>query len=271
MPAAQPRANQERATQPPATQPPATQPPATQPPATQPPATQPPATQPRATYRALAGESRQALLLALQQMGGPLDAAEAGASVGLHPNTARAHLEVLCSVGLVERRTEDRSRRGRPRVLYDMAPLSANLLGGRPTEPEISYRELARLLARQLSELPDVPTEAVRAGRSWASVLSDVALPTERLSLDETMDVAVDLLRRLGFEPEVGLGADRIVLHQCPFEEVARESCAVVCGIHLGMLKATVERLDSPVDVVGLEPFVTYDPCTCIVHLGTRE
>jgi predicted transcriptional regulator len=65
----------------------------------------------RAVYRALAGESRQALLAVLHEVGGPLDAVDAGASVGLHPNTARVHREVLCSVGLVDRRTEDRSRR----------------------------------------------------------------------------------------------------------------------------------------------------------------
>ena len=85
----------------------------------------------RATYRALAGESRQALLAVLHQVGGPLDAVEAGASVGLHPNTARVHLEVLCSVGLVDRRTEDRSRRGRPRVLYEVAPPTRSLLDQR--------------------------------------------------------------------------------------------------------------------------------------------
>jgi predicted ArsR family transcriptional regulator len=230
-----------------------------------------PASGQRATYRALAGESRQALLAALHQVGGPLDAVEAGASVGLHPNTARVHLEVLCSVGLVERRTEDRSRRGRPRVLYEMAAPTRSLLDGRAGEAGVSYRELARLLAQQLSALPDVPNEALRAGRRWATVLSHVALPTQRLSADETMAVAVDLLKQPGFEPEPDRVADRIVLHHCPFREVAYESRAVVCGIHLGMLKATVERLDSPLDVAGLEPFVTDEPVACIVQLAVRE
>jgi predicted ArsR family transcriptional regulator len=226
----------------------------------------------QATYRALAGESRQALLAALHQVGGPLDAGEAAASVGLHPNTARVHLEVLCSVGLVERRTEDRSRRGRPRVLYEVAPATRSLIDQRRArEADLAYRELARLLAQQFSELPDMPGEALRAGRRWAAVLSNVALPKQRLSPHETIGVAVDLLRRLGFDPEPGAGANRIVLHHCPFEEVARESRSVVCGIHLGMLKATVERLDSPLDVAGLEPFVTDEPSACIVHLAARE
>jgi predicted ArsR family transcriptional regulator len=232
-----------------------------------------PAGRDRATYRALAGESRQALLAALQRVDGPLDAGEAGASVGLHPNTARAHLEVLCSVGLVERRMEDRSRRGRPRVLYEVAAaVRGSLDRGRAREADAGYRELARLLAQRMSELPDVPSEALRAGRRWATVLGDVALPTERLSAAETIGVATDLLDRLGFEPrpEPGTGGGRIVLHRCPFEEVARESRSVVCGIHLGMLKATVERLDSPWGVVGLEPFVSDEPSMCTVQLAAR-
>jgi predicted ArsR family transcriptional regulator len=226
----------------------------------------------RATYRALAGESRQALLAVLHEVGGPLDAVEAGASVGLHPNTARVHLEVLCSVGLVDRRTEDRSRRGRPRVLYEVAAPARSLLDQRrERHADVGYRELARLLVQKFSELPDVPSEALRAGRRWASVLSHVALPTRPLSAAETVAVAVDLLDKLGFEPGPALGADRIVLHHCPLADVARESRSVVCGIHLGMLKATVERLKSPLDVVGLEPFVNDDPSECIVKLAARS
>jgi predicted ArsR family transcriptional regulator len=225
----------------------------------------------RATYRALAGESRQALLAVLHDVGGPLDAVEAGASVGLHPNTARVHLEVLCSVGLVDRRTEDRSRRGRPRVLYEAAASTRNLLDQRRERcAGGGYRELARLLAQQFSELPDVPSEAMRAGRRWASVLDHVALPTRRLSAAEAIAVTVDLLDDLGFEPGLARGADRVVLHHCPLEDVARESRSVVCGIHLGMLKATVERLNSPLDVAGLEPFVNDDPSACIVKLAVR-
>ena len=225
----------------------------------------------RATYRALAGESRQALLAVLHQGGGPLDAVAAGASVGLHPNTARVHLEVLCSVGLVGRRTEERSRRGRPRVLYEAAAPVRRLPDPAPPRPtDTGYRELARVLAQQFAERPDVPGETLRAGQRWASALSHVSLPERRLSDVETVAVAVDLLERLGFEPVGAPGAGRIVLHHCPLEDVARESRSVVCGIHLGMLKATVERLDCPLDVVGLEPFVTDEPSACIVKLGKR-
>jgi predicted ArsR family transcriptional regulator len=142
---------------------------------------------------------------------------------------------------------------------------------GRAPEADVGYRELARLLAQQFSERPDGPGEALRAGRRWAAVEGQAVLPAPRLSPDETIGAVVDLLSRLGFEPGPGPGAGRIVLHSCPFEEAARESRSVVCGIHLGMLEATVERLGSPLDVVGLEPFVTDDPSACIVHLAARQ
>jgi predicted ArsR family transcriptional regulator len=223
------------------------------------------------TYRALAGESRQALLAALQLSGRPLDASEAGAAVGLHRNTARVHLDVLCSVGLLKRRIEHRTTRGRPRVVYELAVADAGLLDGNPAgEDEVGYRELARLLAQQLAELADVSGEAIRAGRRWAAALDGRPLPAQRLSAGEAISVVTDVLDRLGFDPQPEEDLGRILLHHCPFAEIARENRSVVCGIHLGMLKATVERLDAPLDVVGLEPLVTDEPSLCIVRLATR-
>ena len=226
----------------------------------------------QAAYRALAGESRQALLAALRRVGRPVDAGEAGAAVGLHPNTARVHLDLLCAVGLLNRRTEDRSVRGRPRILYAVAPQAESVLDGqRPREPELGYRELARLLARQLSERPDMPSEAVKAGRRWTAVLDKVSLPTGRLSTAETIAVMSEMLSRLGFHPEPSRDGDQIRLHRCPVAEVARESRTVVCGVHLGMLNALIERLDAALDIVGVDPFVTENPSLCVVRLTARD
>jgi predicted ArsR family transcriptional regulator len=226
-----------------------------------------------ATYRALAGESRRALLAALGQIGRALDAAEAGAAIGLHPNTARVHLDLLCSAGLLKRRTEQRSRRGRPRVLYEAARTEAGdgTAGrSREREDEVSYRELARLLAHQLSGLPDIACEAVQAGRQWAVGLRDGPLPTERLSVEDTVGVVAGVLSRLGFDPETDADALRVLLHRCPLVDVARENRSLVCGIHFEMLKATIERLDTPLAVVGVEPFVSEEPTLCVVHLGSQ-
>jgi len=223
-------------------------------------------------YRALAGPSRQALLATLQRVGRPIDAGEAGAAVGLHPNTARAHLDLLCSAGVLKRRTEERSRRGRPRVLYEVASAVEGLLDNQAApRTEASYRDLARVLAQQLAEVPNVPQEAVRAGRRWASVLEKVSLSSETLSAEEAVAVVTGLFERLGFRPEADLVAGELRLRRCPYIDVARENRVVVCGAHLGMLKATIERLGAPLEAVGLDPLVSDEPTLCIVHLALRE
>jgi predicted ArsR family transcriptional regulator len=218
----------------------------------------------------LSGESRQALLGVLRRHGGPIDAAAAAEAVGLHRNTARVHLDVLVSVGLVTRSFEDRTTRGRPRVLYAAARTGAESIDRLPEET--SYRELARLLADQLTEVAYTRNEAMRAGRRWAAGLdgsstSEAATPTEAVA------VAAQILDGLGFDPEPDPEDDpvRILLHRCPFSEVARENRSVICGIHLGMLKATFERLDTSLEVAGLDSFVTDDPLLCVVRLATKS
>jgi predicted ArsR family transcriptional regulator len=221
-----------------------------------------------AAYRALAGRSRRALLAALRQAGRPLDASEAAAAVGLHRNTARVHLDLLWKAGLVRRRPEDRSIQGRPRMLYELASPPAGVADAGDLATEPGYRELAGLLAQQLTQVADLPGEAILAGRRWAAALDERPLPAGPLSAAEAAAEVTGVLGRLGFDPEQDLGNGQILLHRCPFGDVARESRAVVCGIHLGMLTATAERLNSPLRIAGLDPFVTDDPPLCVVRLA---
>lgn len=222
-------------------------------------------------YRALAGPSRRALLSALVRAGRPIDAAEAAEAVSLHRNTARVQLDVLVSAGLLRRSVEKRGARGRPRVLYEPTTAGTeHLAAERVRASNATYRELARMLALQLAEIADVRDAAVRAGRRWAAAIDDRPLPVAPLSAGEAMDVLAEILERLGFAPELDRPGQRLLLHQCPFAEVARENRAVVCGIHLGMLTATAERLDAPLAVASLDPFAADDPLLCVVRLATR-
>lgn len=224
-----------------------------------------------AAYRALAGRSRHALLTILVAAGRPMDVNEAASAVGLHRNTVRMQLDTLCSAGLLRRSSEKRGTRGRPRVLYSPTTRGTDFLAAeRGQASEVSYRELARMLAVQLAELADVRAAAVRAGRRWAAALDERPLPTESLSAGEAVDVLTGILERLGFDPEPDGGQHRILLHQCPFADLARENRAIVCGIHLGMITATAERLDAPLAVSGLDPFVADDPLLCVVRLASR-
>jgi predicted ArsR family transcriptional regulator len=223
-----------------------------------------------ATHRALASESRQALLGVLRRRQRPIDATEAGEAVDLHRNTARVHLRQLESNGLVKRVLEHRTTPGRPRVLYQIVPSSSP--DDHRESGNAEYRDLARLLADQLAEDTAVRYKALRAGRRWATALEVEPLPRRVLSRREAIEIAAHLLDGLGFDPEPSPASDPdcIRLHRCPFADVARENRSVVCAVHLGMLKATFERLDTSVSVAGLDPFVADDPLLCVVRLAKK-
>jgi predicted ArsR family transcriptional regulator len=223
------------------------------------------------THHVLAGESRQALLAVLREQARALDAGEAGAAVGLHRNTARFHLDMLVKAGFVTRQMEQRTFPGRPRVLYEVALDGANHPGALSGVND--YRGLARVLAEQLAQLPDTKNEAIRAGRRWAASLDRNSMPDHPLAPSEAIKIVTTILDDLGFKTEAAPdgGTDRIMLCHCPFAEVARENRSIVCGIHLGMLRATFESLDTTLEVAGLDSFVTDDPMLCVVRLTTKE
>jgi len=221
---------------------------------------------PRAA-RSHPGERRQSLLEVLRGSDRPLDASEAGRMVGLHRNSARAHLDALVAAGLAKRRVERRSTRGRPRVLYE---LSTEAVPGHPrSKSNLGYVGLAQMLAGQLTQMEDATNEAVRAGRRWAAALDSSPLAPGELSPVESMRAVAGLFDKLGFDSELILDEKRILLHHCPFLEVARAARPVVCGTHLGILKATLERLDAPLEVTGFHPLVEDDPPLCVVTFAT--
>ena len=222
------------------------------------------------TGRFRTSETRQALMGALRRSNRPLDATEAGRMVGLHRNSARTHLDALVSVGLAWRRIEQRTTRGRPRVLYENAAAPRDTRDASRTEADLGYLDLSQLLAGQLTEIEDAAGEAVRAGRRWAAAVDSSPLPTGYLTPVEAMGAVAGLFERLGFDPELALDEGRILLHRCPFVEVARGARPVICGMHLGMLKATLERLHAPLEVTGFHPFVEDDPLLCVVSVEER-
>src|ERR1700751_2972816 len=84
------------------------------------------------------GRSRADVLDMLRAAGGTLGVREVAHQLGLHPNTARFHLEGLVAAGLAARATEDRETPGRPRIAYRAV---ADDPGGRRR-----YRLLAEML-----------------------------------------------------------------------------------------------------------------------------
>lgn len=220
------------------------------------------------------------LLARLRELGKALSTDEIAVEIGLHPNTVRAHLEVLLRSGKVERSIERRGTRGRPRDLFAAT--------GAP-EAEHSYAQLAAVLAAQLESLgTDPASQAVEAGKRWAAWelgVPDVpeepgppsvppsGVPPSGTSLPRTPpssahDEVVAILRRTGFAPEVSEDGARILLHHCPFREIAGQHTAVVCGTHLGLVQGTLDRV-APGAEAHLVPFVA--PGLCEARLTLSE
>lgn len=194
--------------------------------------------------------ARRAALLAFLRGREPLGVESIARELDLHPNTVRGHLEVLVREGKVERTTERRGTRGRPRDLFTATEVH---------EPEESYARLAAALAAQLETLGG-HGEAVAAGRRWASW--EACAPAT--DVPEAIDEVLAVLRRTGFAPELADDDATILLRRCPFGALAREHTDVVCGAHLGLIQGTLDRV-RPGARAELVPFAA--PHTCVARV----
>jgi predicted ArsR family transcriptional regulator len=151
--------------------------------------------------------------------------------------------------------------RGRPRVIYRTSG---------QTGPDDGYHLLAGILASMVeSSVPRPAGAAATAGRAWGRSLVDRSQPAERLRRREAEGRVVDLLSRLGFEPEPVGGREgrRILLHRCPFLDLATEHPAVICSAHLGLIEGALAEMGLPADGTTLEPLVA--PTLCVTRLAS--
>jgi predicted ArsR family transcriptional regulator len=245
---------------------------------------------------------RRAVLEALRQASVPLGVADVAERVGVHPNTARFHLDALVAEGTVERLPAERTDPatapasspqppagpGRPRARYALRP-------GMDRGGVRGYRLLAEMLVSRLAAAGSTAAaEATEAGRAWGRYLVGQPPPYRRTTAAEAAERLTGLLAELGFAPEpTGARArsgaaepssaaepsgapepgqdrdtapDRIRLSHCPFLELAETYGPVVCPLHLGMIQGALGELGAPLAATRLEPFV--EPDTCLVHLA---
>ncbi len=222
------------------------------------------ATQQGATlHRALSDPSRVRILEALQEAEAAVDARELATRVGLHANSVRSHLRVLAEAGLVSVRREQRSRPGRPCLLY-AATAEPPEVGA-----QASYRLLAQILASQLAGSERDPSaRAEQAGRAWGAHLIREPPPFTSISKEATIEEVVRLHDQFGFRPELRQAkrGQELVLKRCPFQEVATSYQAVICPLHLGLIRGALAKLATGVKVDRLEPFA--EPGACVAHLS---
>ena len=212
------------------------------------------------------GGSRRRVLGALRDARRALDVQDVAQRVVLHPNTVRFHLDGLVEAGLVERKTEDRTRPGRPRTMYAAASVADD-----PIEQR-GYRLLANMLTSYVAtEVKDPVTAARRTGHEWGRYLAERPAPAHSLDPEEATDQVVRRLTDVGFAPETVVrdGRTQVLMRHCPFLETAQRHSNVVCSLHLGLMQGMLAETGAPVQTDRLEPFV--EPSLCIAYLATSR
>src|SRR6476620_2034571 len=192
-----------------------------------------------AAVAALADPVRRRLYRYVVAQADPVGREQAAEGAGVPRHTARFHLEKLVDEGLLETEYRRLSGRagpgaGRPAKLYKRtaAEVSVQL-------PERSYDLIGSVLAGAVA-------------RSLAGEPLESALTREARDRGHTSGVTYDgsgndlertagLLADEGFEPSIDDGI--LSMHNCPFDVLAHEQPALVCGVSLAYVAGALAGL----------------------------
>lgn len=196
-------------------------------------------------HHALAAPSRRRLMTLLREADDLLGVEDMAAATGLSVATVRHHLAALAEAGLITATASAGPGRGRPRLRY-----AAIRSDPREEPADTPFRELARALAEAVGGGPGASREA---GLGWGRRLAGSGPAAERVFAAAA---------RMGFAPRDAPGPHpdtrRVLLHECPYRDLARARPEVVCAVHQGVLDGLLEDCGS---TVRLLPFIGPDLC----------
>lgn len=204
------------------------------------------------------GPTRAEVLNHLRNVAEPVPVADVAASVGLHPNTTRFHLDALAASGLVVREVEQREQPGRPKVLYSAAH----------PHRESHYRDLAYAMVEHFAGgLEDRSARAEEAGRAWGVSLREELETAEPGR--EPLEVLVAAMTDLGYAPRLAERPGPVVeLTPCPYGQLASDNPQVVCQLHLGLVRGLLGP-GQPWSAVSIEPWA--EPSLCLLRLARAD
>lgn len=215
---------------------------------------------------ALADPLRRRLYRHVVRSAQPVGREAAAEAAGVPVHTAKFHLDRMVDDGLLEaefRRLTGRSGpgAGRPAKLYRRAARDFEV-----SLPERHYDLLSEVLAAAAAASVErrVPVDEVApdVARARGAALGS-ARAGERAG--PGLDRVAAVLDEVGYEPRV---ADhRMVLENCPFDRVARNHTALVCGLNLDFVRGVVDGLGCTSVRATLEP----SPGRCCVSAREDE
>ena len=182
--------------------------------------------------------TRRSIYRHMRACDAPQTATEVSEVFGLHRTVARAHLEKLGELGLVETATRRRAGGGRPAKTYEAAESRLEVM-----LPPRRYERLARQLLRVLDETlePEAATAAAAAiGRAYGEetaeeIAGDGVQPPVRLSVSAVLDW-MDLAGYGATLVSSDDGAAVIEVHNCVYRELAVDFPDIVCSFDKAML-----------------------------------
>ena len=200
--------------------------------------------------KALGDNTRYAIYLELARAPHPRSTAEVAATLGLHVNTVRPHLERMREVGLLELHVDARGGVGRPQHRYGLAPEAPSLGLEQPI-----FRLAARLLLALAAETGAGSEEALEIGRDQGRQDAGRAVLPCLAGLDRR-------LGELGFDPTAVPTHEgtTIAFGHCPLRDLAESHPELVCALHRGIVEGFVEGAGGAT-VHRFRSLVDRDPC----------
>ena len=201
----------------------------------------------------------------------PVGVRDIAARTGLHPNTARFHLDALVDAGLATRapQPQPQPRQPQPRAVLGRPSMAYRAVEGGDASGRRHYRLLAEMLTSLIAgTLAEPGRAAAQAGREWGRYLTEQPAPYQRITAPAAIAALAAILEEIGFAPEAvtdGTGHE-LRLRHCPFREVAELHQEVVCQLHLGLMQGALEQMRAPLTAGRLQPFA--EPSLCIATLA---
>lgn len=165
----------------------------------------------------------------------PVSAAEVAAEFGLHRTVARAHLERMVEVGLLQVGLRRRPTGGRPAKVYSAGNERVEIV-----VPARRYEALAGLLLRLVSDTmaqPAAVEAAIDVGMARGSEVARSASAGAAAGLSP--EEAVAWLREAGYRVHLRGGSNgfaTVDVANCVYKELALEYPDLVCAFDRGML-----------------------------------
>jgi predicted ArsR family transcriptional regulator len=215
----------------------------------------------RDVLKALGDNTRYAIYLELARAARPLGTAEIAATLGLHANTVRPHLDRMREAGLVDVTTDGRGDVGRPQHRFSLAADAPSLGLEPPTTPV-----LARMVLEMAERLQASAADAFAVGHSEGSSRAE-----HYAEFPSALEALVDDLDRLGFDPVVAESDTPdnaiVAFANCPFAAYAKSHPDLVCGLHHGLVAGFVDTMGDA-EVAEFCTLVHRTPCQ--VELTSR-